>query len=449
MPPQTDLFTNDLRLALERAQQEAASRHGNYLDVEHMLLGLLSQLSGPAHDLFESHDVDTSALYDRVADSVGMERPTPAPVKDFSKWARAAMDRAAKEAATLGHPLINSGHLLLSLLDETDGAVYETLAETSLTPDAVRAYLREHPPQPASPAANVIRLTDRSRTASRARPSADDQPEVVLIPFRPARQKKQDQQRASRWGNWPWIIGGLALLVAYLFYALPGSSVATFALVLIGWVFSVTLHEFAHALVAYLGGDYTVKDKGYLSFNPLKYTHPMLSIGLPLLFLAMGGIGLPGGAVYIERHRLKNKWWGAAVSAAGPVANLLLALVLSIPFIFDLVDVRTVLGNLTLWSAVAFLVMLQVTAVIFNLLPVPPLDGYGIIEPFLDDRTRFQLRQIGGYSLMLIFVALWFFPPVANAFWGVVFDVCGDLSIPSWLINEGFLNFMFWRQPTQ
>ena len=101
----------------------------------------------------------------------------------------------------------------------------------------------------------------------------------------------------------------------------------------------------------------------------------MLSIGLPLLFLALGGIGLPGGAVYIERHRLRSKWWGAAVSAAGPAANLLLALLLAAPFALGLVDTNviefdvagwqietsSVWENSTLWSAVAFLAMLQIT----------------------------------------------------------------------------------------
>ena len=59
----------------------------------------------------------------------------------------------------------------------------------------------------------------------------------------------------------------------------------TFLVVLIGWIFSLSLHEFAHALVAYYGGDTSVRDKGYLTFNPLKYTHPLYSIALPLLFL--------------------------------------------------------------------------------------------------------------------------------------------------------------------
>ncbi|MEL7675444.1 MAG: site-2 protease family protein, partial [Chloroflexota bacterium] len=164
------------------------------------------------------------------------------------------------------------------------------------------------------------------------------------------------------------------------------------------------------------------------------------------------------GAVYIERHRLRNKWWGAAVSAAGPLSNALLALLLSAPFLPGKVDARLIYWNLqgvpvpessiwtnaTLWTAVAFLAMLQVTAVFFNLLPVPPLDGYGVIEPFLDPRTQMQLRQLGSYSLMLILVALWFIPAFGDSFWSAIFSVTEALKIPGWLINEGFHNFMFW-----
>ena len=94
-------------------------------------------------------------------------------------------------------------------------------------------------------------------------------------------------------------------------------NVLTFVFVLIGWIFSLCLHEFSHTLVAYLGGDTTVKDKGYLTFNPLKYTHPVYSLLLPLLFLVLGGIGLPGGAVYIETWRLRSRNSISAVSARG------------------------------------------------------------------------------------------------------------------------------------
>ncbi|HRQ33229.1 MAG TPA: site-2 protease family protein, partial [Anaerolineales bacterium] len=108
----------------------------------------------------------------------------------------------------------------------------------------------------------------------------------------------------------------------------------TFFVVLGGWIFSLCLHEFSHALVAYYGGDWTVREKGYLTFNPLKYTHPVFSLLLPLLFLLMGGIGLPGGAVYIETWRLRNDYWRSAVSLAGPMANVTIAILLALALKF-------------------------------------------------------------------------------------------------------------------
>ncbi len=91
----------------------------------------------------------------------------------------------------------------------------------------------------------------------------------------------------------------------------------TFIVVIVGWIFSLCLHEFSHAVVAYYGGDTSVKDKGYLTFNPLKYTHPVYSIVLPVVFLLLGGIGLPGGAVYIETWRLRSKRWESCSLAGG------------------------------------------------------------------------------------------------------------------------------------
>src|SRR5262245_35327855 len=151
----------------------------------------------------------------------------------------------------------------------------------------------------------------------------------------------------------------------------------TFAIVLFGWIFSLCLHEFSHALVAYYGGDYTVREKGYLTFNPLKYTHPVFSIVLPLLFLVIGGIGLPGGAVYIERWRIRNRFLLSAMSLAGPIANLLVAIILGTILHFSQTT------NSGIWPGLSFLLVLQVSAVLFNLIPLPPFDGYNILEPFL------------------------------------------------------------------
>jgi len=161
----------------------------------------------------------------------------------------------------------------------------------------------------------------------------------------------------------------------------------TFAIVLFGWIFSLCLHEFSHALVAYYGGDYTVREKGYLTFNPLKYTHPLFSIILPLLFLVLGGIGLPGGAVYIERWRIRNRWMLSLMSLAGPFANLLIAVVLGLVLRFvPGIDPRFLPG-------LSFLLVLQISAVLFNLIPVPPFDGYNALEPFLPETVQATIGQ--------------------------------------------------------
>jgi Zn-dependent protease len=454
-------LTDDLRAVLARARREAGLRHAAYADVEHLMLGLLKHQSGSAYEMLKYFGADTNALYEQVAAGVGIERGEPIEIKGLTHAAEDALTRTEQIAADLHHHNIDSGHLLLSLMEEPDGLVHDALASAPLDLEKMRSFMRDSAPRPAASVPAIGRpIAGGRRRTARTAPS--EQAEYVLIPTRRRKAGSPQPSLTERWGKWPWIIGGIALLVIYLVFFLPGNSLFTFILVFVGWIFSLTLHEFSHALVAYLGGDHTVKEKGYLTFNPLKYTHPLLSIVLPLVFLAMGGIGLPGGAVYIERHRLRNKWWGAAVSAAGPAANLLLAGVLALPFALGLVDYHTIQLKLffgssnfgsgfwqdaTFWSAIAMLAMLQVTAVLFNLIPIPPLDGYGIIEPLLDERTRLQLSQFGIWAIFLIFFAMWYVPPIANGFWNMVLSVTHTLKIPDYLVSEGFRNFMFWRNP--
>jgi Zn-dependent protease len=213
----------------------------------------------------------------------------------------------------------------------------------------------------------------------------------------------------------------------------------TFIIVLIGWVFSLCLHEFSHALVAYYGGDTTVKDKGYLTFNPLKYTHPVFSLLLPLLFLVMGGIGLPGGAVYIEKWRLKNRNWESAVSLAGPLSNALLALALGLILRFGPV------GASGIWPGLAFLGLLQVSAVVLNLIPLPPFDGFGILEPHLPMEMRIKLAETRGMLSFAVFFLLWYVPFISSMFWNIIFFLARLTGIPLQLAGLGLNQFMFWR----
>ncbi len=216
-------------------------------------------------------------------------------------------------------------------------------------------------------------------------------------------------------------------------------------IVCFGWLFSLCLHEFSHAICAYWGGDTSVKQKGYLTFNPLKYTDPGHSLILPVLFLLMGGIGLPGGAVYINQHKLRNRWWQSAVSAAGPIANISIALALAIPFwVVPTQNLESIDGESFLASGIAFLIYLQVFAAIFNLLPIPGLDGYGIFEPWLSKRIQAKFNYFRKYSTLIIIGLFWYAPGFSDFVFTIVVIITNLLHVPRDLVIVGSELF---RQP--
>jgi Zn-dependent protease len=208
------------------------------------------------------------------------------------------------------------------------------------------------------------------------------------------------------------------------------------------WVLSVCLHEFGHAWVAYKGGDYTVKDKGYFTLNPLKYTDPVGSLLLPILFVALGGIGLPGGAVYIDRSLLRSRKWETAMSLAGPAVNVVF--VLTIGALFKSGAVKPDPNSL-LSVSLAFLLYLQISAVLLNLLPLPPLDGFQAIAPWLPEQVRAQGYANATVAQFVLFIGLCFVPAVNHAFWGVVSSVTELLGVDRDLIRVGFRTYQFWR----
>ncbi len=203
----------------------------------------------------------------------------------------------------------------------------------------------------------------------------------------------------------------LGLLIAtavggYLSWTAVGddrtSRLGIFLFILAGWVVTLSLHEFAHAFLAWRFGDHEVEARGYLTLNPLRYSHPVLSILLPVLFIAMGGIGLPGGAVYLHPQRFRTDLQRALVSLAGPATNLVFAVLL--------IELAKSAGfpnqHGFFWAAVAGLGLLQLMAAILNLLPIPGLDGYGILEPYLDPKFRAGAEQFKPFGLLLVFALL-------------------------------------------
>ncbi len=182
------------------------------------------------------------------------------------------------------------------------------------------------------------------------------------------------------------------------------------AATIIGWLVSLCLHEWAHAYVAYRSGDHSVVGKGYLTLDPRKYTDPFLSFALPLIFLVIGGIGLPGGAVWIDRSAIRTRARESLVSAAGPAVNII--------FGMGCLVGTHLIGTSALWlsTALAYLGWLEFLTAALNLLPIPGLDGYGIIDPYLPHDVRQTMWQFGRYGIFLVFFLV-AFTPVGGAIW--------------------------------
>lgn len=217
----------------------------------------------------------------------------------------------------------------------------------------------------------------------------------------------------------------------------PLSYVGVFILVIAGWLVSLCLHEFGHAYTAWRFGDHDVAVRGYLTLNPFKYSHPLLSLGLPMLFIALGGIGFPGGAVYVRTSFMTAKQ-KTIVSLAGPAANLVLAVVL-----LGVTRLFYDAAHGVFWSGLAFLGFLQVTALILNLLPIPGLDGYGALEPHLSPDTQRALEPVKQWGFLILLVLL-IAPQLNRWFFGFVYWFFDLSGVSSYLVYAGGQLTRFW-----
>jgi len=215
-----------------------------------------------------------------------------------------------------------------------------------------------------------------------------------------------------------------------------------FVFVTLGWVVSLCLHEFAHAAVAFVGGDRSVAHKGYLTLDPRHYADITLSVWLPLLFVLLGGIGLPGGAVWIDRRALRNRWVESAVSLAGPTTNLVIAFVVLVPLGLGR---DWAFEHPTFASGLGFLALLEVSSVLLNLLPVPPLDGYGAVSPHLSTTVRRQAAGFARWGIFVVFACLWV-PSINAAFFDAVYELISATGAdPGWS-SEGYRLYRFWER---
>ena len=138
-------------------------------------------------------------------------------------------------------------------------------------------------------------------------------------------------------------------------------------------------------------------------------------------------------------HRLYSRKWVTAVSLAGPASNLVLALLMGTFLRFAPVSPSGI------WPALAFLAVLQVTAALFNLIPVPPFDGYGALRPHLSLAVQERMNNFAQVSMLVVFAVFWYVPFVGGLFWGLVFSISKLIGIPLELVGLGQQLFMFWR----
>ena len=230
--------------------------------------------------------------------------------------------------------------------------------------------------------------------------------------------------------------------------------VDVFLFIVTGWLVSLCLHEYAHAVAGFFSGDKSVADRGYLRLNPLKYTSPLLSIVLPVVVVVLGGIGLPGGAVWIDHRHIRSRVKDSLISAAGPLTNVILALVLAVPFLagfgpqlvstgLNTFQVTGDQGHLEFWCALAALAFLQITASVLNFLPIPGLDGGSILSPWMSPAYQRAWNLFAPYGFILLFLALWQ-TRLGAWFFEVVYWIAERLGLSEAIIATGLQLMRFW-----
>ena len=176
-------------------------------------------------------------------------------------------------------------------------------------------------------------------------------------------------------------------------------------IVLVTILLSMTLHEAMHAFMGYFLGDDTAKAQGRLSLNPIKHIDPIMTIALPLFLAVMGG-PIFGGAkpVPFNPHKVRYGEWGAAlVAIAGPLTNLLIAFVVFgvgvLSGVITSAGVETTLAGKIIITAVS----VNLGFFVFNMLPIPPLDGSRVLYALAPDPVKAGMEYIERYGIFLVF----------------------------------------------
>lgn len=167
---------------------------------------------------------------------------------------------------------------------------------------------------------------------------------------------------------------------------------------------SLTIHEIAHGLMAFYLGDDTAKLEGRLTLNPVAHLEPFMSVILPTICI-LTGAPVIGGAkpVPVNPQNLKGREWGMAlVALAGPVSNLIMA------FVGFAIFSALNLGVGIFSISIIYFIKINLGLMLFNLMPVPPLDGSKIIYPIAPEFIQKAVKKIEQNPLVVLIIILFF-----------------------------------------
>ena len=194
---------------------------------------------------------------------------------------------------------------------------------------------------------------------------------------------------------------------------LPLSRIINTVLVVAVVVVSASIHEYGHALAAYRCGDPTAAEQGRLTMDPLAHIDPFGSVLLPLLLSLAGGVTLAyARPVPYNPNRLRNRRRDEVIVAvAGPAMNLVQAVVGAVVFRIAAPQLAAV-GEAGVWVARALLtyVSVNVSLMLFNLIPLPPLDGSKILTPLFKGEALQRYYQVQRYAMPIMLVLLFVLP---------------------------------------
>lgn len=170
-------------------------------------------------------------------------------------------------------------------------------------------------------------------------------------------------------------------------------------------VIAFPIHEFAHALAAFRLGDGTARLMGRLTLDPRAHFDPTggLLLAITILFTSFG-FGWAKPTPYNPMNLQGGQWGEALVAVAGPISNLVLAIAAAIPLRY----IDSVGMNVPLLEAfLSFFVTINLVLMVFNLIPIPPLDGSKVLFAFMDPRTAWRVRPVlEQYGLLLLLGAM-------------------------------------------